>query len=471
LLGPADIAEWVIAALLGIPDAAEVVNDLANCSLLTPTGTDSTRSPRYRLHDLLRDYAVERLADEPAAERDTAVSRALDAWLQLAALADSRLPCGPYFPRPDRGGVLPVLPDSLAEQVTSDAEAWFTAERANALAAIEVACSTGALHKATQLATFLASYLHFQARLDDVEQAWRAIGAAARRAGDLATAAYAELRLAVNLCIGGAHADAVPIVRNCVDAFGRLSDQRNLAVALYWLAVCEFNLGTYTSARRTAGHALSLARQQSDRQVQFLALRMLALAQASFPDGQEQGVASCARALAFAREFGEPAWEIEMLHSTAHIYNLAGRHEAAIRTCREGLEVSQGIGISVGQYEWQGLLADAYQGLGRFQDAADTLAKAIPGFRDHFMRRHHALALLKLGYAHQAMGKFTEAIGYLEEALPIFGDLRLTHYEERVEETISNCRNCRYAPQPQVPRARPDDLTDAPLLETGVSPA
>jgi DNA-binding SARP family transcriptional activator len=471
LLGPADIAEWVVAALLGITDAAEVVDDLANCSLLTPAGTDITRTPRYRLHDLLRDYAVERLADEPADERDAAVGRALDAWLQLAALADSRLPCGPYFPRPALAEVPGVLPDRVAEQVTSDAVAWFTAERANALAAIELACTAGALRKATQLATFLASYQHFQARLDDVEQAWRAIGGAARQAGDLATASYAELRLAVNLCVGGAHADAVPIVRNCVDAFVRLADQRNLAVALCWLAVCEFNLGTFSSARRTAGHALSLARQQSDRQVQFLALRMLALAQASFPDGQEQGVASCARALAFAREFGEPTWEIEMLHSTAHIYNLAGRHEEAITACHEGLRVSGGIGISVGQFEWEGVLADAYQGLGRYQDAADILAKAIPGFRDHFMRRHHALALLKLGYAHQAMGKFTEAIGHLEEALPIFGDLRLPHYEERVLETILNCRHRRYAPQPQVPRARPHDLTDAPLLETDVSPA
>jgi NB-ARC domain len=202
LLGPADFAEWVIAALLGIPDATDVINDLANCSLLTPSGPDATGQPRYRLHDLLRDYAVERLADEPAGERDAAISRVLDAWLQFAAVADSRLPNGPYFPRPDHHDLPRVLPEGTVEQVTRDAVAWFSAERTNALTAIELACSTHALPKATRLAVLLASYQHFQSRVDDTEQAWRAVLNAACQAGDVATDAQAELRLVINLCVG-----------------------------------------------------------------------------------------------------------------------------------------------------------------------------------------------------------------------------------------------------------------------------
>jgi DNA-binding SARP family transcriptional activator len=456
LLGPADFAEWVVAALLGLPDAADVVNDLANCSLLTPAGTDVTRTPRYRLHDLLRDYAVERLADEPAAGRDAALSRALDAWLQLAAMADSRLPSGPYFPRPDRTEVPRVLPAALAGQVTSDALGWFTAERANTLTAVELACASGALRKATQLAVFLASYQGYQSRLDDTEQAWRAVLQAARQAGDSATCAYAELRLAVNLCVGGAHADAVSIIRECVRAFGQLADQRNLAVAQYWLAVCEFNLGTFAAAIRTAGQAIALARRLPDRQVEFLGLRILALAQASFPDSTAQAVRSCQQALAMVRELGEPSWEMEMLHSTAHVHNTAGQHEIAIKVCHEGIDLNRRLGVSIGLFEWQGVLADAYQGLGRYQEAADILAEAVPGFRDHFMRRHHALALLKLGYAYQAMGQFTTAIGYLEQSLPIFAALRLPHYEERVQQTIQDCRNGQSGQPPLHPRARSD---------------
>jgi hypothetical protein len=67
LLGPCDFAEWVAGALLGDPDGApqvDVVGELSGRSLLTPLSVDATGEPRYRLHDLLRDYATERLAEE-----------------------------------------------------------------------------------------------------------------------------------------------------------------------------------------------------------------------------------------------------------------------------------------------------------------------------------------------------------------------------------------------------------------------
>ena len=93
LLWPADVAEWVVGALLGGPDAADMVNQLVDKSLLMPVGTDATGEPRYRLHDLLRDYAVEQLEDgEQARDREGALDRALTGWLEIAAAADQRLP-------------------------------------------------------------------------------------------------------------------------------------------------------------------------------------------------------------------------------------------------------------------------------------------------------------------------------------------------------------------------------------------
>jgi DNA-binding SARP family transcriptional activator len=84
LLGPSDFAEWVISALLGEPDARDVTGELVGRSLLTPLGVDATGEPRYRLHDLLRDYAAERLDDEPAASKNEAMDRLISGWLQLA---------------------------------------------------------------------------------------------------------------------------------------------------------------------------------------------------------------------------------------------------------------------------------------------------------------------------------------------------------------------------------------------------
>src|ERR1700677_2723174 len=100
LLGPADFAEWVVGALLGEPDAGDVTSELVSRSLLTPLSADATGEPRYRLHDLLREYAAEGLdtetpsdsASDGAGERDQALELLLAGWLQLAQLADASLP-------------------------------------------------------------------------------------------------------------------------------------------------------------------------------------------------------------------------------------------------------------------------------------------------------------------------------------------------------------------------------------------
>jgi hypothetical protein len=76
LLGPVDVAEWDIAALLGEPDAGEVVDELTDRSLLTPVGLDAAGEPRYRLHDLIREYAAELAPQGAGPEEELALERA-----------------------------------------------------------------------------------------------------------------------------------------------------------------------------------------------------------------------------------------------------------------------------------------------------------------------------------------------------------------------------------------------------------
>lgn len=59
-LGPTDIAESVVAAVLDVPDADGVVEELVRSSLLTPGGVDAGGQPLYRLPELVRVYGVER---------------------------------------------------------------------------------------------------------------------------------------------------------------------------------------------------------------------------------------------------------------------------------------------------------------------------------------------------------------------------------------------------------------------------
>jgi DNA-binding SARP family transcriptional activator len=80
LLGPGDFAGWVVAVLLGEPEADEVLEDLVGRSLVAPAGVDATGEPRYRLHDLLRDYATQELAADPEQDTSAAAERLLRAW-------------------------------------------------------------------------------------------------------------------------------------------------------------------------------------------------------------------------------------------------------------------------------------------------------------------------------------------------------------------------------------------------------
>jgi transcriptional regulator with XRE-family HTH domain/tetratricopeptide (TPR) repeat protein len=445
LLDSAEFSEWHVAALLGMDDATEVLTRLADSSLLTATGLDLADQASYRPHDLLREYAAERLADEPADEQAAALRRVTDGWLQLAACADAALPREPFFPAPASKPGSAVIAESLAKDITADPMAWFTGQRLALLAVIERCCATGCHQTAADLAALLASFQHLQGRLDDAERLWGMITMAAEWAGDRAAATRARLRLAAAACGQGRHVQASPLVDQCVAAFDQLGDRYGLAAALYWHAVCESNQGSYAQARDSAQRTIELAQETGDRQTEFLALRLLAIAQAKLPDRRREAVASAEKALALAKQLGEPAVEHEVLHTVALVYYLVGRHEDALHLCLQGLAVARDLGMQVAIADWLGISGDAYYGLGRHRQAAQSLLGALPIYRDHFMHRHHALCLLKLGYTYQALEEYKAAAGHLQDSLDIFDRLQLAYFAERAQEALQLCQTSQEA--------------------------
>jgi tetratricopeptide (TPR) repeat protein/transcriptional regulator with XRE-family HTH domain len=436
LLDSAEFTEWQAAALLNVDDATEVLNHLADSSLLAAAGIGPADQARYRPHDLLRDYAAERLGEEPADEQDAALVRVTDGWLQLAARADAGLPREPFFPPPAPVPGPAPINETLAKDITAGPMAWFTTERLALLAVVERCCATGRHQAAEQLASLLASFQYLQTRLDDAERLWRMITTAATRAHDPAVAARAQLRLAAAICSQGRHVQASPLVDQCVTTFDNLGDRRGLAAARYWHAVCESNQGAYSEARHSAQLTMQLAQDTGDRRTEFLALRLLAIAQAKLSDHRKDAVASAEKALALAKLLGEPAVEHEILHTVALVYNLTGRHQDARDLCLQGLALAQDLGVQVAIADWLGISGDAYYALGRHREAAEALLGALPIYRDHFMRRHHALCLLKLGRTYQAIGEYRLAARYLHESLDIFDRLQLAYFAKSAREAL-----------------------------------
>jgi tetratricopeptide (TPR) repeat protein len=442
LLDTSDFPEWQVGALLGVEDASDVVSRLAAGSLLTAAGFDLAGQARYRLHDLVRDYAAEQLASEPAAERAAAHDRLTSGWLQLAALADAQLPNEPYFPPTTPTHPPSVIPEAMARDITADPIAWFTTERLGLHATITRCCATGCHQPAAQLASSMASFWYRQGRPDDAERAWQTIATAAQHVGDPAATAHAQLRLAAAICGQGRHAETGPMVDECVRAFSRLGDNVALASAYYWRAARKWNLGAFAIAKEFAERAIHLARAAGDGYGECLALRMLALSLANLPGHGAGAVTSAEQALTLARALGEPleygeAVEYEVLHTVAHVYNLAGRHEDALRLSQQGIDTARHLGVQTAIGEWLGIRAGAYRGLGRYREAAESLTAALPIFRGHFMRRHQGLCLLKMGHTYQAMGDHQTAVRYLTESITIFSRLELNYYAERAREAIN----------------------------------
>lgn len=437
LLGPADFAEWVVPVLLGEPGSTRVLDDLVSRSMVIPAGVDVTGEPRYRLHDLLRDFAAERLDEEPA-DRQAALGRLLEAYLQLTALANDRLPPEPYFPPVVIKDRPSLLPSPLARELAREPIQWFTAERINLLTAVQQACESGQLDIARKLATCQCSFQHLQDRHEDAEGMWRRLAESAELTAAGTDKEYADLHLGVALIQRGQAVAALPIFQRCVTAPHARHSLEFLAFALYWRGFCSLELDDYREARAHAEQGLLTAREAKSPVAELMNTRLLGNVLACLGEGSSALTLS-ERAYAAAVRLGVEAYERTAIQTLAYVCTLVGEHERAIGLCMRAEALSRKLGDARGAALSQGVLADAYRGLGRAEDAAKCLRRVLPVFADHHARRFQALCLMKLGLVYEEMGS-AEAVPFLEESLTIFDELGLKARAAMAEEALARWR-------------------------------
>jgi NB-ARC domain-containing protein len=142
LLGYADFGRGVSAALLGglehLREAENALDRLADVKLI------EVRGPlRYRLHDLVRLYAAERLdAEEPTSVRREALQRALNY----------------YRIRTNDNWAVLQNPESAADD-RHEAEEWFARSRSAIVASVKQAVSVGETRLAREIAAGITPYL------------------------------------------------------------------------------------------------------------------------------------------------------------------------------------------------------------------------------------------------------------------------------------------------------------------------
>lgn len=277
VLGTAEFAAWVAAPLLASdpPRAIEMLDQLVASRLVEVCGGTGHQA-RYRLHDLTRIFARERLAAEvPAGERGAAQQRLLRCWLHLATEAHRR----------EYGGDHTVLhsdvphwtlPADLVDELLADPLRWFQSECENLVTAVTVAAQLGSDDACWDLAVTSVTLFENSAYHDTWRETHDVAMVAVREAGNRRGEAalwYSRGGMALaQLRLDDARAD----LTRALDWFREVDDAHGRGLALRDLASVDRLQGRYQQARQRGEAALRDLRRAGDRVAEAHVLRGLA---------------------------------------------------------------------------------------------------------------------------------------------------------------------------------------------------
>lgn len=309
------------------------IDELAGAHLLVEADLG-----RYRLHELVRLYALERAsADDEPAVRAEAVDRLLDWFLAVADRANRVLD-------PGRDRVVPELrhrPDELPfNDDPAAALATLTAEHANLLAATRYAARNGRLRVAWQLSYLMAGYFESRGHAGDRIRLYQEGLAAARQAGDPIAEGLMCSGLGV-ACIAARRYDEALVH---LDAALRLMrtgcDRRGEGHALNNLAAAYGELRRFDEAVSAAEQALAVHRSNGHNLGMMLAYNNLGHLYAR-TGALDRSLAELARGLTLARQVGDERLQAAILHSTAETHRYAGDADAALDCFGQALALRQ----------------------------------------------------------------------------------------------------------------------------------
>ncbi|QIS21474.1 tetratricopeptide repeat protein [Nocardia terpenica] len=350
-------------------------------ALYTDHLVDETTPGRYRLHDLLREYAHSLAATDPSDERADALDRLHSYYCHTAAIAGRYLgrltrPVAPAIVRPS------PAPDRSARDLRGvvEALAWMRRERANFLAFIDYAASRHQQSQAIELIESLASLLAWDGPWPRAAELHRQAIVLAQQIDDHLAEANSRVDLAAACQRTGNHQDAAEALQQAFTIYHRLGNRLGQANALNGLGSLHYRTATYQDATNLLQHALTIHRDLGDRVGQATSLALLGMVHWRSGD--------------FPRA-------IDLLHQARALSrDLSNHHE---------LYVLLNLGMA---------LVDS----GDPPAAIDVAQHVLTVARDLGNRLTEGLALGTLGLAHQRSGDLATAIELAQQAMTTLHD-------------------------------------------------
>ncbi|MQY13491.1 Regulatory protein AfsR [Streptomyces sp. RB5] len=204
---------------------------------------------RYRMHDLIREYARALAGrDDPAADRERALAGLLDYYQHAASRAEA------LIARRTRSGPGEALVPADDEQ----ALAWVRTERAGLLACLDHAAGTGLDARVVGLTAGVAELLRLDGPWAEAVVRHQAAIDAARRLGDRLGQANALCGLGAVRKLMGEYPAAARALEEALDLYRELGNRLGEANALQELGNLRQQTGEYVTAVQALDEALGI---------------------------------------------------------------------------------------------------------------------------------------------------------------------------------------------------------------------
>ncbi|WP_024805713.1 tetratricopeptide repeat protein [Nocardia sp. BMG51109] len=449
---------WNLAALLDIdPHRAEhLLEGLVDAQLVEPAGADATGMPRYRLHDLVRDFAREcSAADDPPEVRRAAARRLVDEYLGAVRVASATLSGGTdeaypsihaykAYPSIDADGAHPfggadmarpfggangAQPFGGAANPAALARAhphrWLAAEQRNLLAAVELAHDLGLWSRTRQLAATLpvlvgpAGATHpaatGQAHTEQAHTEQAHTEQAHTEAAALRSLGTLHRRL-------GRFDDAAAMLTGAAEVFRHLDEDRQWATAMRSLGDTRRCQGRLDEAVDAFSTALPIARRE--RNPRLVAKVLNGLGDADRGLSRWDDATRCfEESLAIHRELGDRLGEARTLLRFGQVHRDRWDNDRATRMFEDAL----GVFTDLDDQRWQARalrqIAVVHRNEGADGRAFETFEQALALFDRLGDRRGTAVTLRNRGDAHRLAGHESRAASDIERAQRLFESL------------------------------------------------
>jgi DNA-binding SARP family transcriptional activator/tetratricopeptide (TPR) repeat protein len=372
--GP-DIALAAVRRLIGLT-RAELMPSLRE--LIDGHLVQEHQPGRYRMHDLVRLYAVE-IGGDPAPVRD----RMLGYYAGTALAADGALdPTRDRLRLHQAGAGIPATEPAPAVADPVDAVVWFEHEHQVLLSCVAQAAECGADPQVLALVWGMTTYLERRGR-------WH----------DRAALQQAAIRSAIRLGDRGAEADA----------------RRGLAMAHIWLHA-------YASAAEQVDLARELFAAVGDR-IGLAATHRTTARMLGRQNRHAEAVGHDERALALFQAERHLAGQATVLNALGWHHAHLGRPDAAIESCRRALAIHEQLGNRFGQALTWDTLGMAYHVRADHGAAMTHLQRAVATFQACGDRYQEADSLRRLGAVLLDTGEVQDGCAAWRRAAMILGDL------------------------------------------------